>query len=134
MSEVLTAPAAALPEVPAPPAPAVISKEDRIDLRGEGEGVNQLIVDLRRKSFEMGARIQQTEIPKGVTPPIPVWENGTNGALRRLLAEGRNDNANTSQAAEQERSFLVEMTRRTTLQVGEAVGAKIEWPGFGECA
>ena len=135
MSEVLTAPATTAPlEVPPPPAPVALSKEDKIDLRGDTEDVNLMIIRLRRKSFEMGAQLNQTEIPQGVAPQSRVWEKGGNGALLRLLSEDRSGATNSTTAAEQERSFLVEMTRRTTLKVGQTVEAKIEWPGFGECA
>lgn len=138
MSEVLTAPAAPTnPEVPVPVTPPVISKEDKIDLKGESEDPGVLIMSLRRRATEMGATIAQGAAegpPKGISRPMPVWETGGNGALRRLLVQDRAQMNSNMAAAEQERNFFLELTRRTTLQMSKPVEAHIEWPGFGQAS
>lgn len=125
-------------EVPVPPAaPALASKEDKISLQGDGDETNVQIMGLRRRATEMGVAIVQgaSEGPlKGISRPMPVWETGGNGALRRLLVQDRTQMNSNLAAAEQERNFFIELTRRTTLKMPEAVEARVEWPGFGQAS
>lgn len=132
------APATATPEVPvAPVTPPVTSKEDKIDLKGEGDDTNIQIMGLRRRATEMGAAITEAASAgplKGISRPMPVWESGGNGALRRLLVQDRTQMSTNMAAAEQERNFFLELTRRTTLKINQAVEARVEWPGFGQAS
>ncbi|GMU54725.1 MAG: hypothetical protein AMXMBFR33_38710 [Candidatus Xenobia bacterium] len=134
MSEVLTSPAATVPEVPlAPPATPAALRDDRIDLKGEHEDPSFLIINLRRQATSMGViGAQLPEGRKGIEQPMPVWETGGNGALRRLLVQDRSQMNSNMAAAEQERNFFLELTRRTTLKHAPAVETRIEWPGFGQ--
>ncbi len=131
MSEVLTNPAPPAP-VALPAGPAVL-RGDRIDLKGEHEDPSFLIMSLRRHATSMG--VVGTQLPegrKGIEQPMPVWETGGNGALRRLLVQDRTQMNSNMAAAEQERNFFLELTRRTTLKHAPAVETRIEWPGFGQ--
>lgn len=131
MSEVLTNPAPTAP-VALPTGPAVV-RDDRIDLKGEHEDPSFLIMSLRRHATSMGVvGAQLPEGRKGIEQPMPVWETGGNGALRRLLVQDRTQMNSNMAAAEQERNFFLELTRRTTLKHAPAVETRIEWPGFGQ--
>lgn len=139
MTEVLTSEPTQTPtpEVAPPPAPPVISKEDKIDLKGEMDDANVLIMGLRRRATEMGASIAQGASSgplKGISRPMPVWETGGYGALRRLLVQDKAQMSSNMAAAEQERNFFLELTRRTTLTINKPVEARVEWPGFGQAS
>ncbi len=134
MSEVLTTPAPTVPEAPAAPlVSSAVVRDDRLELKGEPEDPSFLIISLRRHATSMGVLgMQLPEGRKGIERPMPVWETGGNGALRRLLIQDRSQMSSNMAAAEQERNFLIELTRRTTLKHAPAVETRIEWPGFGQ--
>lgn len=131
MSEVLANPVPTAP-VALPVGPAVL-RDDRIDLKGEHEDPSFLIISLRRQATSMGVTgAQLPQDRKGIEQPMPVWETGGNGALRRLLVQDRSQMSSNMAAAEQERNFFLELTRRTTLKHDPSVETRIEWPGFGQ--